>query len=231
MFPEFTTRTFSGSEAASIVERAQSFPPGPSDASLTLAFVGSSDGVTRTCLQKWNEGVLVEWKNGDEDEADIVLRDDGTVRIQEWSGDLLGTTGTCRKDMEGWEIDGIPDAAVSVRFGERASRIYVLRWLDGRLHVVESQAENPSLELSMSYGNALDWLWGDLLLGHLLWRNNLPLTGNFFVLSAIEGIVSASSIDPPPSYRIDKFRILASLLDSGVVDGLREVAFELTTVR
>ena len=223
MLPEALTRRMHPAELTRLLEGAGKLPASPCGTSLEMAIVGTDSQGAFGHSQTWTNGTLISWVDGVSPNVDVIVSDDGTVRVGEWVGEPLGAGDGIQKDLEGWELSTIPVTVLTVTFGRASSQAFRLGWDAPFLRLERPGPERPVLQVSMSYLSALDWLWADVLLGNLLWRNDLPLAGNFFVLSAIEGIVSAPSVDPAPRERVDMLRRLASLFEHGALDGLATI--------
>lgn len=143
--------------------------------------------------------------------------------------DAVGTTGTLRKDFGGRSVDAgvravvtVPDAPLgpcALAITMDASVLSVTPETpaarpDGADRVDRPGGEPASshdprpvdVTLEMFHEDALAWFWGDLILGHLLWRQRLPLRGDIFALAALEGAVRAPTIEPPPLQAADVLR-------------------------
>ena len=215
LLPEPLRRRWRPSDAA---VGGRSDAPADHDVTMRLGVEGSDEIGTYAHTLAWVDGTLRSWDDGLAARVDAVI-DGSTVRIGDWAGPVLGAH-TLSRATDGWTIVGVPATRLAVVLGGDRVIEYDLVWRQPDLTVRPSTPDPAELRIAMPLGDALDWLWGDLLLGHLLWRDRLPLDGNVFALSAIEGIVSAPSPDDTPHDRIDVLRRLAALIDNGALDAV-----------
>ena len=221
MLPNALQRRMDRTSIDLLLDHTRRLPPLVCESTIRIAVAGTDESGMYGHTMTWASGILTEWTTVAEPEADVTITETGFVQVDGWNGIPLGCDAATRKEMEGWTVDQVPDAQLTVVFGQEATQSYLLRWASPCLEVHNAAPEQPSeLCLSMSYQHALEWLWGPLLLGHLLWENQLPLKGNFFVLSAIEGVVSAPTIDGPRQERLDVLRSLSRLFKSGTFDDI-----------
>jgi hypothetical protein len=151
--------------------------------------------------------------------ADILINGDGTLEIGDWRGTPLGCGSEIRKDLEGWEVPEMPPVRLSVGFGTTVAMAWSLVGRGSSIWVGATETD-PAMTVGLSYADALDWLWGDLKLGQLMWSEGIPIAGNVFMLSGIVGFVSSTTLDGPPKERLELLRGLAQLFDSGAIDSV-----------
>ena len=224
MLPKILTRRFDSTEVATMTEKARHLEALPCGASMNrIAYTGKDNLGSYGYTLTWLQGVLTNWTVGTDVEAEVVISHDGSVRVGDWRGGFLGADDGIRKDFDGWDVSGIPSARINVMFADGMSRDYSLRWSAPCLHVDEAGSEGAAMTFSMTYLAAMEWFWGDLILGHLIWRDTSPLRGNVFALSAVEGIVSAPTLDGPPPDRIHRLKALAALFQDGAFDKIAEL--------
>ena len=65
----------------------------------------------------------------------------------------------------------------------------------------ETTEDDIDVHIRAKFADLLHWLHGDDLLGHLLYRG-CAVRGDLLALSALDGVVSATSADEPPRHAI-----------------------------
>ena len=224
MMPELLRGRLTAEHISLVLDQARAVPPPARKTPLRVAWAGVDDDGHHGHTTTWRDGLLVDWEARVAEDAHVLLSSDGRVRIDDWVGGCLAEDTPLEKNFDGWEVSGIPDACVTVLFGASGRQDYLFRWSDKRLSVSATDETDASVRFSLRYTTAMDWLWGDLLLGHLISNNTLQPSGDLFALSAVEGVVSAPTIDGPPKTRIDTLRSLATLFDSGAFDRVADSA-------
>lgn len=134
-----------------------------------------------------------------------------TIVVDGVAIDPLGTPGTLAKDFGGRAVDAEVRSVVRVPDGPLGPFAVDLTMVHSTLTIADatSVAEHGppvDINLEMTYADVLEWFWGDLIVGHLLWRERLPLRGDVFALAALEGAVRAPTLDAPPDRTIDVLR-------------------------
>ncbi len=205
----------------------EELPPGPS---IIVGHVVSTPHGVRHHHQVWEDGRLVSWEPGLHPDVELTLLrtheiDEGALadrlgsdevaagtRFGDPRGgefDLLGTPGRLDRDLDGWRVPagcavdldliGTPFGAVAVH----------LAWDGEAIRVGYGPTGESSVRMAMSYEDAVEWLWGDLIIGHLMHRTGIHVLGDIFLLSALEGLVSA----PGPGRPVDAVDALRRYAD------------------
>jgi hypothetical protein len=75
--------------------------------------------------------------------------------------------------------------------------VVVLRWDDGGLAVDWFSDASTRLVIELPYADAMAWIWDDLILGNLFDRGLRFKAEDVYVLSEVEGVVSAPHLVEP----------------------------------
>lgn len=186
--------------------------------------VGYRDETGAGHHQRWNEGVLLAWEEHPAAIADIEVVRTGAVDLADIDAalpsqivtasssltfldlthrDILGTTGVDPKETDGWSIASTLATLLTIPDGPFGPAAVRMTWEHNAL-LLDWTASGPSeLHMEVPYELALRWMWGELLLGNLFAHGLRPQASSLFVLSEVEGLVSAPSLRPPPPGMVD----------------------------
>lgn len=188
------------------------------------------DNLDHSHTQVWSDEQLVSWELGavPSDPHIVVSRRDSIDRgdlcrtlppclvahetsflIGSRHVDLLGSLGAIPKEMDGWLIASAPNVRLSIPDSPVGLVEVTLRWRDGHIAVDWLDRSPVRLTVDLPYVDALDWLWSDLILANLHTRGLRFGATDVFVLSEIEGIVSARDprpVDPAILQRLKRYR-------------------------